>query len=63
MCCGASYWSQISRIVYAATEPKRSPAHIHQHIIHPKTKISGGIMAEEASQTHERFFCLQKRLK
>lgn len=60
MCCGASYWAQISKIVYASKEPKRSPEALHRAILHPKTKLIGGVMAEEASELMKLFFASKR---
>ena len=59
MCAGALYWSQISKIVYAAEDPQRGCGLIGTNL-HPKTKIVGGILASEASDLLKRFF-IQKR--
>lgn len=59
MCAGALYWSQISRIVYAAKDEARGCG-IMGTKLHPKTKIEGGLLAIEASALLKRFF-IQKR--
>jgi len=59
MCAGALYWSQISNIVYGAKDEQRGCG-VMGTKLHPKTKIKGGILAEEASQLMTRFF-LEKR--
>ncbi len=59
MCAGALYWSQISKIVYAAEDPQRGCG-VMGTKLHPKTKIEGGIMAKEASEMLNKFF-IQKR--
>ncbi|MBO6607765.1 nucleoside deaminase [Psychroserpens sp.] len=59
MCAGALYWSQISRIVYGARDEERGCINLKTKL-HPKTKIVGGVMADEASQLLKRFF-IQKR--
>ena len=59
MCAGALYWSQISKIVYAAEDPQRGCGAMGTKL-HPKTKIEGGIMAKEASDLLNKFF-IQKR--
>lgn len=55
MCMGALYWSQLDRVVFGATDPRRgyqcqglSP--------HPKTAVTGGILAAEAAALLQRFF-------
>jgi len=59
MCAGALYWSQISKIVYGATDEKRGCGVMGTQL-HPKTKIIGGVLEEECSQIMKRFF-IQKR--
>lgn len=61
MCAGALYWSQISNIVYAARDKERGCINL-QTKLHPKTKMTGGIMADEASQLMKRFFVEKRNL-
>ena len=56
MCAGASYWTQIGRIVYGASEPKRGFLSKGGTLLHPKTLLTGGILAEEAAALMRRFF-------
>ena len=49
MCAGALYWSQISNVVYGAIDEKRGCSAMGTQL-HPKTKIKGGILANEASK-------------
>lgn len=56
MCAGASAWSQIGRIVYGATDPKRGYSTVGGSILHPKTKVTAGVLADECSQMMEAFF-------
>lgn len=59
MCAGALYWSQISKLVYAAADPKRG-FRVMGGKLHPKTKIVSGVMEKEAAELIKRFF-IQKR--
>ncbi len=55
MCGGALYWSQISKVVYGASDEKRGfKAKIGE--LHPKTEIVSGIMEEECGQLMKEFF-------
>lgn len=56
MCAGALAWSQIGRIVYGATDPKRGCLRFGKELLHPKTELTGGVMAEECSALMEDFF-------
>ena len=59
MCAGALYWSQISKIVYAAEDPQRGCGAMGTRL-HPKTKIVRGVLENEASDLLKKFF-VQKR--
>lgn len=61
MCAGALYWSQISRIVYGTRDKERGCINL-QTKLHPKTKIEGGILAEEATELLKRFFIEKRNL-
>lgn len=61
MCAGALYWSQISRIVFAATDEKRGCIAMNTKL-HPKTKLVGGILEKEASELMKRFFIEKRNL-
>lgn len=56
MCAGASYWTQISRIVYGAKDEKRGFAKFNEQIIHPKTEIIGGVMEGDCAALIKSFF-------
>lgn len=60
MCAGASYWTQISRIVYGASEEKRGFTKINQNLLHPKTLLKGGVLSAECGDLMTSFF-LNKR--
>lgn len=59
MCAGALNWSQISKIVYGASDEKRG-ATKHGQLFHPKTEIKHGVLADESADLIRRFF-QQKR--
>ena len=61
MCAGALYWSQISRIVYAARDEERGCINLKTKL-HPKTKMEGGVLEEEASKLLKRFFIEKRNL-
>ncbi|MEY4383336.1 MAG: tRNA((34)) deaminase [Bacteroidota bacterium] len=56
MCAGALYWSQIGRIVYGAAEEKRGFEKHGRSLIHPKTQVVPGILANESEQLLKEFF-------
>ena len=56
MCAGALAWSQISRIVYGASDPKRGCSLFSPSLLHPKTEVCSGILAEECGSMVSDFF-------
>lgn len=56
MCGGALFWSQIGEIHYAANDPKRGCLQCNPGILHPKTKLSSGMMAKESEMLLLEFF-------
>ena len=61
MCAGASYWTQIGKIVYGASEPKRGFVNLGT-TLHPKTKIVRGVLEKECSLLLKRFFVKKRSL-
>jgi len=56
MCAGALYWTQISKIVYGASDKKRGYNQIKNNILHPKTEVIKGILEDECSNLLIDFF-------
>ena len=56
MCAGASYWTQVSKIVYGASDPKRGFNRLNEKVLHPKTTYVSGILANEAEALLKAFF-------
>ncbi|NQX84735.1 MAG: nucleoside deaminase [Flavobacteriaceae bacterium] len=61
MCAGALYWSQISHVVFGATDAKRGCTAMGTHL-HPKTTLKGGVLADDASNLMKRFFIEKRNL-
>lgn len=61
MCAGALYWSQISKIVYAAKDEQLGYLK-QQTRLHPKTIVKGGILENEASALIKKFFIEKRNL-
>ncbi|WKL42731.1 nucleoside deaminase [Flavobacterium sp. ZE23DGlu08] len=60
MCAGALYWSQISKIVFGASDENRGFVKMGTQL-HPKTTVVSGILANEASQLMKRFFAERRK--
>ncbi len=56
MCAGALFWAQIDRVVFGAYDEKRGYSKFNKKILHPKTKVTGGILAKESSELLKSFF-------
>lgn len=62
MCAGAAFWAQLSGIVYGARDEKRGYLLVRQEVLHPRTKVSGGVLAEECSSLLKSFFARKREL-
>jgi len=60
MCAGALYWSQISKIVFGATDENRGFTKMGTQL-HPKTTVVRGILANEASELMKAFFAKRRK--
>ena len=60
MCAGALFWSQISEVVYGATDPKRGYLALGTQL-HPKTQVTSGVLAQECSGLLDEFFKNKRR--
>lgn len=56
MCAGALFWAQLSRLVIGAPDPKRGYSRIQPSLLHPKTRLETGILAEESKALLSKFF-------
>lgn len=60
MCAGALYWSQISKIVYGASDENRGFMTMGTQL-HPKTEVVAGVLAEESRELMLRFFSERRK--
>ena len=61
MCAGASFWAQIGRVVYGASDPKRGFMTVGTRLLHPKTLITSGILEDECSLLVTSYFQAKRR--
>lgn len=61
MCAGASYWTQIGKIVFGAADPKRGYQY-YKTTLHPKTKVIHGVLEKECATIINRFFVEKRNL-
>ncbi|MFM2264604.1 MAG: hypothetical protein RLZ77_19 [Bacteroidota bacterium] len=60
MCAGALYWSQLSKVVYGASDEQRGFVKMGTQL-HPKTQVISGILADEAAELLKRFFAQRRK--
>ena len=56
MCAGALAWAQVERIVYGAADPKRGYSVYAPEVLHPRTQVTAGVLAEECGELMRQFF-------
>ena len=61
MCAGALAWSQIGRVVYGASDPKRGFSLFSPSLMHPKTEVVSGVLADECGRMVTDFFLAKRR--
>jgi tRNA(adenine34) deaminase len=63
MCAGASYWTQLKKVVFGASDEKRGFRAMAGKVLHPKTELLTGVMADECGQIITEFFASKRQLK
>ncbi|MBP3536143.1 MAG: nucleoside deaminase [Muribaculaceae bacterium] len=64
MCAGAIGWSQVSRIVYGASDPKRGYLTILRpgtSPFHPRASVTAGVLEDECRALMQDFFSAKRR--
>lgn len=56
MCAGALYWTQMKRVVFGASDEKRGFLKLGKNVLHPKTQLKTGILADESQALLLKFF-------
>ena len=56
MCAGALYWAQLGELYLGAKDPKRGFRQCNPNMLHPKTKVTEGLMEKESEQLLLDFF-------
>jgi tRNA(adenine34) deaminase len=56
MCAGALGWSQISRVVYGASDEKRGFLNYAPQALHPRCELKGGVLEDECASLMKSFF-------
>lgn len=56
MCAGALAWSQLGRLVFGAGDEQRGFSRLSPPVLHKRTEVISGILAEECGEIVKRFF-------
>jgi len=56
MCAAALKWAQLGRIVFGAADEKSGYLRISEELLHPKTEIELGVLANESLALMQAFF-------
>lgn len=56
MCGGALFWSKLGKLVYGANDSKNGFTSAKKSLLHPKTRIVGGILEEDSLSLLRSFF-------
>lgn len=56
MCAGAIGWSQLSTIIYGASDEKRGFQEYAPKALHPKAVVKSGILEKECAEEMQKFF-------
>jgi tRNA(adenine34) deaminase len=56
MCAGALGWSQVSGLVFGASDDKKGDRSVSDSLLHPKTKVEAGVLEKECKELLTKFF-------
>lgn len=56
MCAGALFWAQVGRLVVGAPDAKRGYSRVTPSLLHPKTRLETGVLADESQAMLAKFF-------
>lgn len=61
MCAGALAWAQLGSLVIGASDPHRGYSRLSPSVLHPRTQVTSGILAEECSSIIRNFFAKKRK--
>jgi len=61
MCAGALYWARIDSLVFGAADPKRGYRRHGEGLLHPRTQVEDGVLAEASTIMIDAFFSEMRR--
>jgi len=60
MCAGAMFWTQLGRLVFGAFDERHGYKKSGSKLLHPKTEMKVGVLAEESSKLMRSFFAKKR---
>ncbi len=61
MCAAALSWAQLGRLVYGASDPKRGYSLFTPSLLHPRTEVSSGVLADESGAIVSDYFKTKRK--
>jgi tRNA(adenine34) deaminase len=61
MCAGALSWAQAGRVVYGASDNRKGFTNAGNAILHPKTTVKTGVLADECAALMKEFFASRRK--
>ncbi len=56
MCAAALCWAQLGSLVWGAPDPKRGYSIFSPSLLHPRTAVESGVLAEECASVISEYF-------
>ena len=56
MCAAALCWAQLGRLVYGASDPLRGYSLFSPSLLHPRTEVASGVLADECGTLVKDYF-------
>jgi tRNA(adenine34) deaminase len=60
MCAGASYWAQLKKVVYGASDEKRGFSRISENLLHPKAEVVSNVLKNDCATLIQDFFSAKR---
>lgn len=60
MCAGALAWAQLGALVVGALDPHRGYSRLEPGVLHPRTEVVAGVLAEECGELVRDFFAKKR---
>lgn len=60
MCAGALAWAQLGTLVVGAPDPHRGYSRLSPAVLHPRTEVVAGVLAQECGELVRDFFAKKR---